>query len=231
MAIITISRQFGAGGKTLGSNIAARCSYDLVDEMLIEKVAQKANVSQEWVKNVEKDAGGTLLRQLSGLNPFRRSYIHKAMVNQQGYIDGHRYVELLHEIINQIYQQGDTVIIGRGGQYILQSRPNTVHLLLMAEHGDRVRFLKENYDLDQAQANQIVTRQDKIRLNLYRYFGKQDFDNPLLYDLVLNMSRLTMTEATDLVCQLIQTRTEGSGQAESSPAVSTRLASSNPENE
>ena len=216
MAIVTISRQFGAGGKTLGVNIAKCCNYELVDEQLIEKVAQKANVSREWVKNVEKDAGGALLRQLSSLNPFRRSYLNKAIINQQGYIDGHRYVELLYEIIGQIYHQGNTVIIGRGGQYILQSKPGTVHLLLMAEHQDRVRFLKENYDLDQAQANQIVTRQDKIRINLYRYFGKQDFDNPLLYDLVLNMSRLSMLEASDLVCQLIQSRRQSSIEAKTS---------------
>jgi cytidylate kinase len=199
MAVITISRQFGAGGRTLGERLAERLNYTLVDEQIIEQVAQEANVSQDWVKNVEKEAGGALLRYLSGFRPLRQSYIYKAVVNRHGYIDGHRYVQLLHQIITRIADEGNAVIIGRGGQYILADRQDSLHLLLVAEIEDRIGFIQSKYNLDRPLAYQIVTRQDKVRMNLYRYFGKQDFDQPLLYHSVFNMSRINFELAADAV--------------------------------
>jgi len=204
MAVITISRQFGAGGKTLGEKLAESLEYSLIDEELIEQVAQKANVSSEFVRTVEKDAGGKLLRYVSGLSPLRKSYLYKTMVDKQGFIDGHRYVELLDEVIRAIAADDNVIIIGRGGQYILQSHPETIHLMLVAERTDRIGLLRRKYDLDHSQASQIIAKQDKIRTNLFRYFGKEDFDNPMLYHLVLNMSRISMDEAVDLVQTLVR---------------------------
>lgn len=212
MAVITISRQFGAGGKTLGERLAKTLEYNLVDEALIEYVAQKANVSQEWVRNVEKDAGGTLLRYLSGLSPLRKSYLYKTIIDKQGFIDGHRYVEILDGVIKKIAAEGNVIIIGRGGQYILQSHPETVHILMVAQSIDRINLIRRKYDLDHGQASQIITKQDKIRVNLFRYFGKEDFDNPLLYTLVLNMSRMSMDQGVDVVRNLVQNQTESTAQ-------------------
>jgi cytidylate kinase len=205
MAVITISRQFGAGGRTLGERLADRLSYTLVDEQIIEQVAQEANVSQDWVKNVEKEAGGALLRYLSGFKPLRQSYIYKAIVNRHGYIDGHRYVQLLDQIISSIADEGNAVIIGRGGQYILSGRQDCLHLLLVAETEDRIAFMQEKYKLDRHHAFQVVTRQDKVRMNLYRYFGKQDYDQPLLYHSVFNMSMLNLDLALEAVTGMIRT--------------------------
>jgi len=204
MAVITISRQFGAGGKSIGEKLAEKLDYTLVDEDLIEYVAQKANVSPEWVRSVEKDAGGTLLRYLTGLAPLRQSYLYKTIINRQGYIDGHRYVQLLDDIIKRIAADGNVIIIGRGSQYILQTHPQTIHLMLVAERSDRIGLLRRKYDLDHAQASQIIAKQDKIRTNLFRYFGKEDFDDPLLYHLVMNTSRISLDEAVDMVCGLVQ---------------------------
>jgi cytidylate kinase len=195
MAVITISRQFGAGGRTLGEQLASRLGYALVDEDIIEQTAQKANVSPEWIKSLEQEAGGSLQRYFSGLKRVRESYLYKAVIDRRGYIDGHRYVELLYEIIPQIANQNNVIILGRGGQYILQNRPQTYHFLLVARHEDRIQFLCQNYEIDRNKAQQIVTRQDKIRTNLYRFFGKEDYNSPFLYHAVLNMSLLSLEQA------------------------------------
>jgi cytidylate kinase len=160
------------------------------------------------MRYLEKDAGGSILRYISGFAPIRKSYLYKTIIDKQGFIDGHHYVELLDEIIRQIATEDNVVIIGRGGQYILQSHPNTLHLLLMANRDDRIEFLRRKYDIRTLQAEHIVTRQDKIRSNLFRYFGKEDYDNPLLYHLVLNMSRIGMNEALHLVQTLLQEQSQ-----------------------
>jgi cytidylate kinase len=208
MSVITISRQFGAGGRTLGNNLANRLGYALVDEDIIEQTAQKANVSPEWIKSLEQEAGGSLQRYFSGLKSVRKSYLYKAVIDNRGYIDGHRYVELLYEIIPQIANKDNVIILGRGGQYILQNRPDTYHLLLVARHEDRIGFLCQHYDIDRNKAQQIVGHQDKIRTNLYRFFGKEDYNSPFLYHAVLNMSQLNQEQARNSITSLIASSRE-----------------------
>ena len=204
MAVITISRQFGAGGKTLGGHIAEKLGYTLIDEVLIEQVATEANVSPDWVKSFEREAGSNLLRYISGIQSFKKSYYVERLTEQQGCIEGHIYVKLLHKIISRIAKEGDVVIIGRGGQYILQNQKDVYHVLMMAEMEKRVKFMETHYDLSPRQASTIVNKQSKARVNLYRYFGKKDYDSPSPYHIVLNMSKISMEKASDCVCKLIE---------------------------
>ena len=67
MAVITISRQFGAGGKTLGKMVADKLGYTFADDDIIQMVAETANVSPHWVETVEKEAGGKLSRVVSSM--------------------------------------------------------------------------------------------------------------------------------------------------------------------
>lgn len=203
MAVITISRQFGAGGRTVGEAIAEKLGYTLIDEDIIEMVAQKANVSPNWVKSIEKEAGGTLLRYISGLRPFKKSYVERLAEHKKGYIDGHIYVDLLHQAIPQIADEGNCVIIGRGGQYILRDREDAYHLLLVADLEYRVKFMEAHYSLSPRQAALIVDKQGKRRKTLFRYFGKEDYDQPYLYHMVLNMSKLSVEKAAGQVYHMV----------------------------
>ncbi len=206
MAIITISREFGAGGRTLGTRVAEALGYNLVDEDIIERVAREANVSPNWVKSIEREAGGRLLRYISGLGPFRKPYLERLTEKQGGYIDGHIYVQLLHKIITQIAEEGNAIIIGRGGQYILRDFPDTFHLLLVADYPNRVRFMEKNYNLSNRQATIIVDKQSKRRMNLYRYFGREDYDQPTLYHLVLNTSKISIDEGVAVASGLVKAK-------------------------
>ncbi|MDX9787214.1 MAG: cytidylate kinase-like family protein [Desulfobacterales bacterium] len=204
MAVITIARQFGAGGRTLGKQVADKLEYDLIDEQIVEAIAMKANVSADWVEAIAKETGseGFLARLAKKLGPFRKGYTEVAMEKKPGYIDGHLYISLLHQVIPQIAAQDNVVIIGRGSQYILGDRPNTYHFLLIADLEHRVDFMEKHYDIPRKQALFIVEKQTKRRLNLYRYFDKTDYDQPDLYHMVFNMNRVKMEEAVRAVCQL-----------------------------
>ena len=201
MAIITISRQFGAGGRTLGNRVAERLGYAFVDEEIIQMVAKRAKVSTNWVESIEKEAGGRLLKYITKVVP--KSFIDLILDDQRGYIDEEIYVDLLHQIINRLADEGNTVIIGRGSQYILRDRENVYHILLVAQKEDRIKFMEDNYDLSPKEAALQVSRQDKRRTNLYRKFGKEDYDQPQLYHLVIDTSKQDLKKATDLVCKLV----------------------------
>ena len=204
MSVITIARQFGAGGKTLGELVAERLGYMLVDEEIVEMVAQEANVSTDWVDSIARETGSEkiLTRLMYRFGPFRKGYVNVSMETNPGYFDGNLYISLLYKIIPQIAAQDNVVIIGRGGQYILADYPNSKHVLMIADMEFRINFVMEHYHLDRKQAQVVVDKQSKRRLNLYRYFGRTDYDHPSLYDMVFNMNRVPMEHAVETVCLL-----------------------------
>ena len=201
MAVITISRQFGAGGITLGKMIAKELGYTFADEDIVKMVAKEANVSPHWVETVEKEAGGKLSRIVTKM--VSKPLVERILKDERGYIDEEMYLDYLVLIIAQIADEGDVVILGRGGQYILDDHPDAYHILLINDIDNRAKFMMEHYDLSQSKAAQVISREDKRRVNLYRKLGKTDYDDSSLYHLVLNMGRISLEQALKLVCNLV----------------------------
>jgi len=203
MAVITISREFGAGGRTLGKMVAKKLGYNLVDEDIVQMVAERAKVSKKSVKSIEKEAGGSLLKFMNYL--ISQKQINRILDSSRGYIDEEIYVNTLTEIITDLAEEDSCVIVGRGGQYVLRDHPEAFHLLLVAAHDDCVKFMMDHYNMREDQAKYTIRVHGKRRRNLYRKFGKEDYDNPILYHLVLNMSKLSMEKATKVACDLVKT--------------------------
>jgi len=202
MPVLTVSRQFGAGGRTLGKRVAEQMSYPLVDENIVQMIAERAKVSQNWVRSIEKEAGGSLLKFISYVVPKR--YVAQILDDTRGYMDEEVYVNTLYEVINELAREGDCVIVGRGGQYILRDNPAARHVLLVSDLEHRINFMMEHYRLREDQAKTVVRVREKRRVNLYRKFGREDYNDPHLYEMVLNMSKISMDKAVELVCQLLQ---------------------------
>lgn len=203
MAVITISRQFGAGGITLGKMIADELGYAFADEDIVKMVAKEANVSPHWVETVEKEAGGKLSRIITKM--VSKPLVERILKDERGYIDEEMYLDYLVLIIAQIADEGDVVILGRGSQYILDDHPDAYHILLINDAKNRAKFMMEHYDLSQSKAEQVVSREDKRRMNLFRKLGKSDYDDSSLYHLVLNMGKIDLEQAKKLVCSLVTT--------------------------
>jgi len=201
MAVVTISRQFGAGGITLGKMVAEKYGYVFADTEVIKMVAEMANVSTHFVETVEKEAGGKFSKFISRM--VSKPLVDRILKDERGYIDEEIYLDYLVLIIAQMADDGNVVILGRGSQYILNDHPDACHILLIDEFENRVRFMQEHYDLSKNRAMQVVRGEDKRRKNLYQKLGKTDYDNPALYHLVLNMNKIGLEKALKLVCELV----------------------------
>ena len=201
MAVITISRQFGAGGKTLGKMVADEFGYTFADSEIIKSVAEMANVSTNFVETVEKEAGGKFSRFISKM--VSKPLVERVLKDERGYIDEEIYLDYLVLIIAQMADDGNVVMLGRGSQYILNDHPDAYHVLLIDEFENRVQFMVTNYDLSKSRAAQVVRAEDKRRKNLYQKLGKTDYDNPFLYHLVLNMSKVNLEQALVQICKLV----------------------------
>ena len=204
MAVITISRQYGAGTREMGKHIADKLDYYYADEDILERAAVELHVSPEWRKSIKVEPGGKLRGYISKLNPFGQSLMERPLDDKQRNIDGFKYIELMHTIITRIAEEGNAVIVGRGGQYVLEVFDDTYHLLFIADEKDRIRLIETSYNYSYTEAANVVKRMSKRRANLYSLFGRRDYDDLTLYHMVLNMSKLSMEMAEELIFELIK---------------------------
>ncbi|MGD9008250.1 MAG: cytidylate kinase-like family protein [Desulfobacteraceae bacterium] len=201
MAVITISRQFGAGGKTLGKRVAETLGYTFADEDIIQMIAEKAKVSPGWVESVEKEAGGRLSRIVNRM--VSKPLVDKVLKDERGYIDEQIYIDYLVILINQMAEEDNVVFLDRGSQYILNDLPEAYHILMINTLENRIKFMMDHYDMSTKRAAQVVKNEERRRINLYRKIGKQDYDQPELYHLVINMARIDLDGAADLILRLV----------------------------
>lgn len=202
MAVITISRQFGAGGRTLGKMIAEELGYAFADSEVVQRIAEAANVSPTYVEGIEKEAGTKLTRIINSM--VNKTLVDRILGGEQGYMDEQLYLDYLVVIISQMAEEGDVVILGRGSQYILHDHPDAIHILLMDELENRIKFMMKHYELSEKKAAQVVAAEDKRRLSLYRKLGKSDYDDPKLYHLVLNMGKYNLDQAVKTIVDFVR---------------------------
>lgn len=201
MSVITISRQFGAGGKTLARKVADKLNYKIAHEEIIEKLAEQAKVSSDVVNAFESQGRGLLKRASNFLTNQR--FIDHVMDENRNYMDGTLYIDLLNKIIPEVADEDNIIILGRGAQFILKGRENTHHVLLVAEREDRIRFMENQYGLSKEKASEAVDRQGKRREALMRLFKRGDYDDATHYNMVVNQSKMDIDMATELVCEMV----------------------------
>jgi cytidylate kinase len=158
-------------------------------------------VSPGWVESVEKEAGGRLSRIVTKM--VSRPLVDKILKDDYGYIDEQIYIDYLVVIIAQMAEEGNVVFLDRGSQYILNDFPDAFHILLINTFANRVKFMMDRYDMIEHRAAQVVKSEEKRRTNLYRKIGKQDFDQPELYHLVINMAKVELEDAVQMILRMV----------------------------
>ena len=202
MAVITISRQLGAGGRTLGQKLAKRLGYHYVDKEIIEEVAEKLKVSSAEVRGFEESGFTVLMEFIDKI--VNRDFIIHLVTSEHGYLDEKSYVPAIRDIIEHLYLQGNVVIMGRGSQYILKGRKKAWHILLVGDFEHRISGVIDRFHLTRHEAEKALKRADKIRDRFLSLFlDKESHEDPASYDLVLNMNRVSMKKAEEMIVTLI----------------------------
>ena len=206
MAVITISRQFGAGGITLGESVAEKLGYAFYHDNIIEMIAERAKVSKEGVAAIENESSGRLMNIISGIVP--KSLVETIFDTSKEYMEKNEYINLLSKIMKKIASEGNAVVVGRAGQHFLQDQESVYHVLIVADQKDRVKFMQKHYDLSPDKALEAVKKEDYRRKILFRILGINNYDQPDIYHLVLNMSKIDLQLACELICELPATQAE-----------------------
>lgn len=204
MAVVCISRLFGAGGKTLGDRVAKRLGYRFVDRGIISKVAKEANVSIDWVVAVERETGGRLMQILSKVVSGDFMERHLQLSDSSADFDEAKYLAFIRKVITDIAAEGRVVILGRGAQYILPDDPGIFKFFLVASLKRRINFLKEQYQLTTRQAEELVDREEKKRASFLAKLDPRNENDPSAYHLCINMDLVSLEQAEDIVVDLVK---------------------------
>jgi cytidylate kinase len=197
MPVITIGRQFGAGGKTVGEMLARRLKIDVLNSQLIDRVAHRLQLPKEEVEAEDEQPGSLLNRLIMALG----SASGEPMIppetttwnppNVDPVFDTRRAVlEITQHVITEAARGGNVVIVGRGGAYILGDFEGALHVFLRAAEAIRVKVVMQRFDLSEDEARRRLKQADENWTAYIKQVYGHDRNLASHYDLVLDTGRL-----------------------------------------
>ena len=205
--VITINRELGSGGRTMGELLAKRLGVPLYDKALIQGLQDKYNLS---VDEIERLKG----RSHSWWSEFKRAmtigltttqnYVQHGIVEEPDLLVTDDIYESEVEILKGIAESESCVITGRTAFHVLRRHPNHVSILIQAPIDQRIARLVRKRGISQEDALDIIERVDKERENyVKRYTGTSRYDTRN-YDLVISIAEHTEDEVVELIMNYIE---------------------------
>jgi cytidylate kinase len=182
--VLTVSREFGSGGGRIAQSIAKRLNWKLLDAALIDEIACAANVDAGVVSRLDEHVDGWLRRM--NRQAMRGAALAAGVaLQQEKCFDEDVMTRLTRQVIEQTYEVGNCVIVGRGAQCILQAKPDAFHAFVYAPMRVRIQRLRTRLE-PRANIEQRIRDVDNGRAHYLRLrFGKE-WNNPHLYNLMIS---------------------------------------------
>ncbi len=197
MPVITIGRQIGAGGRTVGHMLATRLKADFLDSHLIDEVAHRLELPKEEVEAEDEQPGSLLSRLLLALGAANTEPMIPPETsawsppNSDPVFDTRRAVlQLTQQVIVEAARGDNVVIIGRGGAYILHHHPGALHVFLRADSAIRVKTIMEREKKTEEEARKRLKQTDENWTAYIKQVYGHDRTLASHYDLVLDTGRL-----------------------------------------
>ena len=202
--VITISREVGSGGRTIGRKLAEKLGVRFSDKELIDSLQAKLNLSPKSIEELKGKKKRWMDDFIQMVAPVPMSGL---LVNgDSDYVSEYNtslnvndVFEAEKEILNGIADEGSCVIAGRSGFFVLKDRPNKVDVLITASRENRIARIMSKQGLSRDKAQEVIEKVDNARDNyVLRYTGQSRYD-ARNYHIVLNMDYLTEDKAVDII--------------------------------
>jgi cytidylate kinase len=189
--IITISREFGSGGRTVGRLVAEKLGYTFYDNELITHVAKESGLAPEVVAKNEEYAThrSSLLYALAthgGAEWGGISFANQVQIAQA-------------KVITALAEKGNCVIVGRGADYILRQREDVLHVFIHADTAFRAKHIVENYGETSQKPEERLRDMDKKRMVYYRSFSLREWGDYRNYHIALDTGTLGIQRCAEIV--------------------------------
>lgn len=183
--IITISRQYGSGGREIGKRLAEQLSIPFYDHEIIERAAQSSAIDKTVLEDVENNGTGSLIYDLvseihNDLSLNDKIFLHQA------------------EVIRELASRGPCVIVGRCADYVLRDRSNLLKVFICADLKNRQERITNIYH-DNTGTPEKIEKADRRKTAYYNRCTNQKFGDVQNYDICLNSSSVGISECIDII--------------------------------
>ena len=213
MPVITIGRQFGAGGSTVGEMLARELKSDLLESQLIDEVAHRLQLPKEEVEAADEQPGSLLSRLLIALGSASGEPMIPPEVaawnppNADPVYDTRLAVlQITQQVIREAARGGNVVIVGRGAAYLLSDLEGALHVFLEATVAVRLQTLVKRFGLSEEDARRRMKQTDENRTAYVKQVYGHDRNLTGHYDLVFNTGRLGYEATVDAILAALRRR-------------------------
>ncbi|MCL2408884.1 MAG: cytidylate kinase-like family protein [Oscillospiraceae bacterium] len=197
--IITISREYGSGGRHVGEILAKELGIPFYDKEILHMSAEKSGMSADFLERRDEVIQNTFLHNL----------MHATYPNIEAYYETpitDKVFQAQSAVIREIAAQGSCVIVGRCADYILRDNPALVTVFVRATIEDRVRQATAHYDMPLDKPIERIKKIDKQRANYYKYYTTRQWGNMSNFDLVINTSFTGVNGAAAIIKTMLETK-------------------------
>ena len=186
--IITISREFGSGGRFIGEEVAKKLGISYYDKDIIGQIAEQSGFAPEYI------------RENAELSPKKGLFAYAFSGRD---ITGKSVEDMVYEaqrnVILKIAEKESCVIIGRNADFILKDREDVLNVFIEGNKPEKAARIKKLYQKSDDEVKKLLKDVDKKRSVNYRYFTDKEWGNRKNYDLVLNSSVLGYDKCIELI--------------------------------
>ena len=197
--IITISREFGSGGRTVGRMVAEKLGIPFYDKELVDQIALESGFAPKFVEEHGEHSPGTSL--------FSYAFAPQGV---PGIMNGLSTADFLWNIqcsvILQLADQGPCVIVGRNADYILKDRPEALHAYVFADVAYRAERIVRRYGESDKSPETRLNEKDKRRRVNYQHYTGRTWGKAQNYDISLDSSVLGVEECADIIVNIVKNR-------------------------
>lgn len=187
--LITISREYGSGGRYIGKMIADQLGIRFYDKDIIVKLSEKTGLAEEYIENIEE--------KRTILSGFNKGYYTEPNSGDELFIKE-------SQIIREIAEKESCVIIGRCADYILKDKENLIRIFIYSSMEDKVKRAVTYYGLDRDNAEKVIRKCNKERAIHYKHYTDRDWADKSNYDICVNSDLLGVEKTAELICVMIK---------------------------
>lgn len=213
MPVITIGRQFGAGGESVAQLVARQLGADVLDRQLVGEVARRLEIPDEEVESQDEAPGSLLSRLLTALGSSTVEFSAPPEVAAWAppYADPafdprHAILTITQQVIREAARGGNAVIVGHGGAYLLREHPGVLHVFLMAPEAARVKAVAQMFGVEEAEARKQLKQKDANRSAYVKQVYGHSWLDPSHYHLVIDSDHFGFEGAADLIVAAVRSK-------------------------
>lgn len=187
--VITISREFGSGGRTIGKKVAEKLGIPCYDAELIHQIATESGYEEEYIKEESEYASGSWLTPV---------FADRTM----GLTNQDKLWNIQQKIICELAEKGDCVIVGRCADYILNDRADCLKIFIYASMENRVARIVNEYGEREASPEQRLRDKDKRRATYHRFYTDMKWGHAQNYHLCMDSGELGIEKCVEIISSL-----------------------------